>query len=84
MMRLAQHNLSAIAGICRQLEPRQPCFNIIQALCRMRVPVTVIWFRLAVERYAVDVARRKALVCGINSAVAISRVTNEGSDLERH
>jgi hypothetical protein len=50
----------------------------------MRVPVTVICFRLAVERYAVDVARRKALVCGINSAVAISCVTNEGSDLERH
>ena len=49
----------------------------------MRVPVTFIWFRLAAERYAVDVARRNAQVCGINSADAISCVANEGSVLER-
>ena len=81
---IADCALSAIGGICRQLEPSQRCFNIIQAVCRIRVPVTVIWFRLAVERYAVDVVRRNAQVCGVNSAVAISCVTNEGSVLERH
>src|ERR1700722_10496135 len=80
---LTEHHLSAIAGICRQSESRQPCCNIVQALCRIREPVTVIRFRLAVERYAVDVARRNAQVCGINSPDAISCVTNEGSALER-
>jgi hypothetical protein len=46
---IADCALSAIGGICRQLEPSQRCFNIIQAVCRIRVSVTVIWFRLAVE-----------------------------------
>jgi hypothetical protein len=38
-----------LIGICRQLEPKQRR-NITQAICRIRVPVTVIWFRLSLER----------------------------------
>jgi hypothetical protein len=48
-MGFAQHDLSAIGGICRQPEPKQ-CPNITQAICRIRAPVTVIWFRLSLER----------------------------------
>jgi hypothetical protein len=50
IMGFAQHDLSAIGGICRELEPRQRCFNIAQAICRIRAPVSVFWFRLSLER----------------------------------